>query len=118
VVITVNVSVPATTPGGEVTNKVIVSNPDDEAPCTVTATDITCDPSDTDNYSDVTTPIIQVAPDVVTPPAAQAQVQVKGASLAFTGSDGGRLALLGVVLVGFGSMLVLAMRRRRRSGTS
>jgi uncharacterized repeat protein (TIGR01451 family) len=119
VVITVNVIVPATTPGGEVTNKVIVSNPEDEAPCTVTATDITCDPSDTNNYSEVTTPIIQVAPDVVTPtaPQAQVQVQVKGASLAFTGSDGGRLALLGMALVAFGSMLVLTMRRRR-SGTS
>ena len=83
VVIPFDVVVPATTPGGTVTNKVIVSNPDDPAPCTVTATDITCDPSDTDNYDQVETPVIQVAPEVVTPTLPP--VQVEAASLAFTG---------------------------------
>jgi uncharacterized repeat protein (TIGR01451 family) len=117
VVITVDVSVPATTPGGDVTNEVIVGNPDDEAPCTVTATDITCDPSDTNNYAEVTTPIIQVAPEVVTAPPPP-PVHLEAARLAFTGTDGGRLALLGAALVAVGMVLVLAVRRRRRSGTS
>jgi hypothetical protein len=40
------------------------------------------------------------------------------ARLAFTGSDGGRLALFGAALVGLGIVLVLATRRRRRSGTN
>jgi uncharacterized repeat protein (TIGR01451 family) len=113
VVITVNVSVPATTPGGDVTNKVIVSNPDDEAPCTVTSTDITCDPSDTDNYAQVTTPIVQVAPDVIPPTVPP--VQVEAAHLAFTGSNLGGLAVIGVGLVALGGVLVVAVRRRRRS---
>ena len=116
VVIPFDVVVPASTPGGTVTNKVIVSNPDDPAPCTVTATDITCDPSDTNNYDQVETPVIQVAPEVVTP--TDPPVQVLAARLAFTGSDGGRLALFGAALVGLGIVLVLATRRRRRSGTS
>jgi len=53
VLITMNVVIP-TAPGTvPVINKVIVTSPDDEAPCTVTSTNITCDPSDTNNYDDV-----------------------------------------------------------------
>ena len=54
VLITMNVVIP-TIPGTvAVINKVIVTSPDDHAPCTVTATDITCNPPDTNNYDDVT----------------------------------------------------------------
>ena len=111
VVIPVNVTVPATTPVSALTNKVIVSNPDDPAPCTVTDTDITCDPSDTNNYAEVTTPVVQIDPAVVTPTTPA--VQVEAAALAFTGSDGGRLALLGAALVAAGVLFVLVARRRR-----
>ena len=53
VLITTNVVIP-TTPGTiPVINKVIVTSPDDEAPCTVTTTNISCNPSDTNNYDDV-----------------------------------------------------------------
>ena len=115
VVIVVNVTVPATTAGGTVTNKVIVTNPDDPAPCTVTANDITCDPSDTNNFAEVTTPVIQVQPDVVVPvePAA-----VRGGSLAFTGSDGARVALIGAALLALGALFVLVARRRRGGPTT
>ena len=48
-----NVTVPSTPQTVPMVNKVIVTSPDDEAPCTVTPTDITCDPADTNNYDDV-----------------------------------------------------------------
>jgi large repetitive protein len=118
VVIPLNVTVPASTAGGEVTNKVIVSSPEDEAPCTVTDTDISCEPSDTNNYAQVVTPVVQIAPDVVAPTAPPAQVEAAAASLAFTGSDAGRLGLAGAACVALGGLLVVAVRRRRRSGTS
>ena len=57
VAIAVNVTVPSSTAAGSSTNKVIVSSTDDPAPCTVTSDNITCDPSDTNNYSQVTTPV-------------------------------------------------------------
>ena len=57
VAIAVNVTVPSSTAAGSYTNKVIVSSTDDPAPCTVTSDNITCDPSDTNNYSQVTTPV-------------------------------------------------------------
>ena len=53
VLITMNVVIPTTPTTVPVINKVIVTSPDDEAPCTVTSTNITCDPSNTNNYADV-----------------------------------------------------------------
>jgi uncharacterized repeat protein (TIGR01451 family) len=86
------------------TNKTIVTSPDDTAPCTVTSTNITCNPADTNNYSQVTVGV--VLPEVVTiPPPAPA--------LAFTGSDTGRILEAGAALALLGLLLVLIARRRR-----
>ena len=112
--ITIDVTVPATTPGGEVTNQTIVTSPEDEAPCEVGADGITCDPSDTNNYDEVTTPIIQISPDVVTTPP----VQVAGVrALAFTGGEvmGMVVAGVGLVLAGGLFMIVAGRRRRQRA---
>jgi uncharacterized repeat protein (TIGR01451 family) len=132
VVVAVDVAVPATTPGGEVTNQVVVDSPDDSAPCTITATDITCDPTGTDNFSQVVTGVIQIIaeppPTSTTPPPTTAtpsppavevspEVDVRGATLAFTGSNRGWMALTGAALVGVGMVLVVATRRREQFPT-
>ena len=106
VLITMNVVVPATPVSLPMTNKVVVTSPDDVAPCVVTPTNITCDPTDTNNYDDVTVGF--VAGVVIGPPAAEPQ------ALAFTGSDTGRLVGLGILLVGLGVVLLLIEVRRRR----
>jgi uncharacterized repeat protein (TIGR01451 family) len=118
VVIGVRATVP--TGSGTVVNKTIVSSPDDPAPCTVTADDITCS-EPTDNYSQASTDVPQVAGEVVTNPpgvppvvaAAVAQV----ANLAFTGSNSIPFAGLGVILVA-GGLFVLVLARRRRGSAS
>ena len=107
VLITMNVVVPATPVSLPMTNKVIVTSPDDEAPCVVTPTNITCDPTDTNNYDDVTVGFV-AGVVIGPPPAAEPQ------ALAFTGSDTGRLVGLGILLVGLGAALLLIEVRRRR----
>jgi uncharacterized repeat protein (TIGR01451 family) len=99
VTITVNVAESANPTQFPVTNKVVVSSPDDTAPCTVTSTNITC-ATTTNNYSEVTVSV--VLPAVVVQP------------IAFTGSDAGRLAGLGALLVLAGGLMLLVTRRRRR----
>src|SRR5262245_61978185 len=59
------------------------------------------------------------APKPVTP-VQQAAPPAKPASsggLAFTGSNGGRIALIGAALVTLGAVLVLVTRRRRRGNS-
>ncbi len=51
--LTVNVTVVSTPQTLPMVNKVIVTSPDDEAPCAVTTSDITCNPANTNNYDDV-----------------------------------------------------------------
>ena len=51
--ITMNVTVPSMPQTVPLVNKVIVTSPDDEAPCAVTSTNITCEPANTNNYDDV-----------------------------------------------------------------
>ena len=107
VTIPIEVSVKAGTPSGDITNKTIVTSPDDEAPCTVTAENITCDPSNTNNYDEAVTPVTAVG-----------GISVPGASsptaLAFTGSSSQTIALLGGLLLGAGAIFLLATRRRRK----
>jgi uncharacterized repeat protein (TIGR01451 family) len=106
------VSIAAGTTVPSVINKTIVTSPDDEAPCVVTPTNITCNPADTNNYAQVITPLTQVAGIVVTVPQPPAPVQVT--ALAFTGSDSGRMVLFGAMFVGVGAIFLLASRRRRK----
>jgi uncharacterized membrane protein len=88
----------------EIANVAIVTSPDDEAPCDVSATAITCNPADTNNFASVTTPLASVAGAVT---------EARSPGLAFTGSDGGRLAILGVALVAVGAGCLIGSRRRR-----
>lgn len=111
VVIPLRVTVPASTPGGRVTNRVIVGNGEDPAPCVVTDVTITCDPADTDNYAEVTTPIVQVEAQVQ-PPAAPPVPSPRAPALAFTGGGAARLAAVGVTFVALGAALVVLVRRR------
>jgi uncharacterized repeat protein (TIGR01451 family) len=106
--IPIEVTVKAGTPSGDITNETIVTSPDDEAPCVVTEDDITCDPSDTNDYADVVTPVTTIGGTSVetTPPAA--------AALAFTGSLAQKVALLGGLLLAAGAVVLLASRRRRK----
>jgi uncharacterized repeat protein (TIGR01451 family) len=102
--IAVVVRVVAGTTVAAITNVAIVTSPDDEAPCDVSATAITCNPSDTNNFASVTTPLTSVAGAVT---------ESRSPGLAFTGSEGGRLAILGVVLVAVGGGCLVGARRRR-----
>jgi uncharacterized repeat protein (TIGR01451 family)/LPXTG-motif cell wall-anchored protein len=108
--IPIEVTVKAGTPSGDITNETIVTSPDDEAPCVVTADDITCEPSDTNNYDDVVTPVTSVGgitvPGASSPPAT--------GPLAFTGSSSQTIALLGGLLLGAGAIFLVASRRRRK----
>jgi uncharacterized repeat protein (TIGR01451 family) len=114
VVVPVEVTVPATTTGGSVTNRAIVGNVEDPAPCTATDVTITCEPAGTDNYAEVTTPVIQVEAEVVPPPAAPPPPAPRAPRLAFTGAGTVRLAAVGVTLVALGTALVVVVQRRRR----
>jgi hypothetical protein len=98
------VRVVAGTTVAEITNVAIVTSPDDEAPCDVSPTTITCNPADTNNVASVTTPLAMVAGTVTDAPSP---------GLAFTGSEGGRLAILGVMLVALGGLCLVGSRRRR-----
>ena len=102
--IPVIVRVVAGTTVAEITNVAIVTSPDDEAPCDVSPTTITCNPADTNNVASVTTPLAMVAGTVTDAPSP---------GLAFTGSEGGRLAILGVMLVALGGLCLVGSRRRR-----
>jgi uncharacterized repeat protein (TIGR01451 family)/LPXTG-motif cell wall-anchored protein len=106
--IPIEVTVKAGTPSGDITNETIVTSPDDEAPCVVTGDDITCDPSDTNNYAQVVTPVTAIG-----------GINVPGASspapLALTGSSTTpTIALIGGLLLGAGAVFLLASRRRRK----
>ena len=95
----VEIGVRVTVPTGSaaITNKSIVTSPDDPAPCTVTSNDITCT-EPTDNYSQVTTNIPAVAAEV----ANRGTVAEVAAALAFTGSNSTPFVALGALLVGRG----------------
>jgi uncharacterized repeat protein (TIGR01451 family) len=114
VVIGVNVTV-ANGVTNAVVNKTVVSSRDDPAPCTVTDTNITCDPADTDNFASVSTGVIAVAAADTTTGATTAATTAVGAALAFTGSHAGGLAVVAVGLCGLGAAFVLVTRRRRRA---
>ena len=112
----IGISVTVPDGSGTVTNKSIVTSPDDPAPCVVTSNDITCT-EPTDNFSEVPTTVpAVVAAAEVTAPTPGAQVAAAEA-LAFTGSSGttplARLAGL-LVLVG-AAALVIASRTPRGS---
>ncbi len=108
--IPVNVSVPASTGATTLVNKVIVGSTDDPAPCLVSETDITCTPSDTDNYAQVSTVVVAVGGE--TAGTGSASAPAAAGALAVTGSDLGR-GLLGVMLLLAGGCVVLVARRRR-----
>jgi uncharacterized repeat protein (TIGR01451 family) len=113
------VNVKAGTTAASITNKAIVTSPEDPAPCTVTSTDITCDPSETNNYAQVVTPIAAVE-GITTPSPASPAPATPGASpvLAFTGSGGGRLMLIGMALVVLGAISLFAAARPRKKARS
>ena len=108
--IPIEVTVKAGTPSRDITNETIVTSPDDEAPCVVTEDDITCDPSDSNNYDDVVTPVTAVSgvnlADAAPAPAA--------AALAFTGTASQTIALIGGLLLAVGAIFLLTSRRRRK----
>jgi uncharacterized repeat protein (TIGR01451 family) len=117
--IPVVVSVKAGTTVARITNQAIVTSPEDAAPCTVTSANITCDPSDTNNYAQVVTPIAAVE-GVTTPSPASPAPATPGASpvLAFTGSGAGRLMLIGLALVVLGAISLFAAHRPRKKARS
>jgi uncharacterized repeat protein (TIGR01451 family) len=126
----VMISISVTVPTGSdvVVNQSMVSSPDDPAPCTVTSHGITCHPTDTNNFSEVSSAVPSLPTPSPTPPAAgpprapglptpaetPVQVEARVASLALTGSGSVRLLALGTALVIVGAS-VLLLRRRRRS---
>jgi uncharacterized repeat protein (TIGR01451 family) len=122
--IPVVVSVKAGANVASVTNKAIVTSPDDEAPCDVTSTDITCDET-TNNYAQVVTPLTAVGGTTAVRPqdpqapqaqarAPQAPAQPRAQGLAFTGSAEGRIAMVALALIGAGGIFLLSSRRRRK----
>jgi uncharacterized repeat protein (TIGR01451 family) len=115
VLIPIAVGVQAGTTVASVTNQAIVTSPEDPAPCTVTSTNITCDPSGTNNYAQVVTPLAAVA-GITTPSPATPALATHGAApvLAFTGSGGGRLMLIGLALVVLGAISLFAAHRPRK----
>jgi uncharacterized repeat protein (TIGR01451 family) len=135
VVITLNVTIDTTPATFPVTNKSVVTSADDEAPCTTTATDITCEQPGTNNYSDVVvgftegavvigaptapgsptvaTPGAPTAGDAGSPVVAADAATATPSALAFTGSATVRLLGLGVVLAAIGGLLLVVARRRR-----
>jgi hypothetical protein len=77
----------------------------------VTATNITCDPSVTNNYAQVVTPIAAV--EAVTTPSPATPGRATPV-LAFTGSGAGRLVLIGLALVVLGAISRFAAHRPRK----
>ncbi|MDQ1431882.1 MAG: trimeric autotransporter adhesin, partial [Actinomycetota bacterium] len=119
--VAIGVTITVPTGAGTIVNKTIVSSPDDPAPCTVTADGITCtEPSN--NYSQASTVIPQVAGVVVTNPSGAAPVvaaaAVEAANLAFTGSHSMPFVWLGAILLGGGTLALVLARRRRRETAS
>ncbi|MEX1007253.1 MAG: DUF11 domain-containing protein, partial [Acidimicrobiia bacterium] len=110
VLIRINVTMAGTPSGQPVTNKTVVTSPDDEAPCVVTPTDITCNPANTNNYSEVQTPVV-VSEVIVTPPPPP---PAKVTALAFTGTNSLLGGLVGFVALLLGVLLVMVTRRGRR----
>jgi hypothetical protein len=114
----IGVSVTVPNGSGSVTNKSLVTSPDDPAPCTVTSDDITCTDA-TDNYSEVTNPIVAVAgEDVTTGTAGPTVAAAEATALAFTGSNG-TTPLVGVaaLLVLIGALALVIARKRRGNVT-
>ena len=113
--IPVNVSVPAGTGATTLVNEVIVGSTDDPAPCVVSATDITCDPSDTDNYAQVSTVVVAVGGETNSSGAVSSQATAAAGGLAVTGGSERGLAVLGLFLLLAGVGILVSVRRRQRS---
>jgi len=107
VAIPLNVTVIANPSGSTLLNQVIVTSPEDVAPCTVGATSITCNPTNTNNFASVETAVVLA--ETLPPPATPA-----AAPLAFTGTDSRAGLLFGLGALMLGGLLLVASRRRRR----
>jgi uncharacterized repeat protein (TIGR01451 family) len=115
----IGVSVTVPNGSGSVTNKSLVTSTDDPAPCTVTSDDITCT-EPTDNYSQVTNPIVAVAGEEAGTGTAGPTVAAAEATtaLAFTGSnDTTTIAGVAALLVLLGALALVVARKRRGNVT-
>lgn len=111
----IGVSVTVANGSGTVTNQSLVTSTDDPAPCVVSNDGITCS-TVTDNFSEVSNSVPDVAGTVVTAPVngPPTQVEAAQAALAFTGSNGiARLAGLAALLAAFGAAMLILSRKRK-----